>query len=304
MTLLIRIATLLLVASLGTCATGPRIIHEASGTYGNVVVEDNGTGFRTLRLERGGARQSVVKLGDPDHLELSYSRAILAGLPLVGPWNGQPRRILILGLGGGSLPMFFHKNFPEATIDVADISPDVIAVAKKFFEVREDSRLRIREGDARAIVEATPAAHYDVIVADAFGANSAPAHLTTQEFLRTLRRALTPGGMVISNLWRHPYNPAYDNVVLTYLSVFEQNHILDVVDDYNSIVFALPRAAAVDKAQLAQAAGALAKTRNIRADLQSLVNQAWVPAVSLKLEGKILLDKDIPASRYHGLKVN
>lgn len=41
------------------------------------------------------------------------------------------------------------------------------------------------------------------------GGGSVPAHLTTQEFLRPVRRAVTPGGVVVGNLRgrgpRHTY---------------------------------------------------------------------------------------------------
>jgi spermidine synthase len=275
--------------ALAACSSTPGIIYEAPGRYGSIVVEENAAGMRTLMFERNGARQSVVKMGDPDHLELSYARTVLAGLAL----SGKSRRMLVLGLGGGSLPMFLHKNYPEAIIDVAEIDPDVVAIAKRFFDVREDARLRIHLGDARSFVEASDPGSYDLILVDAYGANSAPAHLTTQEFLRALRRAVSPQGVVIGNLWRRPFNASYDSMVLTYQSVFEQNMNLDVPGDVNSILLAVPRTDPIVVEDLARAAGAVARERRFRVDLEGLVRKSFVSSAALKLDGKILRDEDI-----------
>jgi spermidine synthase len=277
--------------TLAACSSTPGIIYEAPGRYGSIVVEENTTGMRTLMFERNGARQSVVKMGDPDHLELSYARTVLAGLAL----SGKSRRMLVLGLGGGSLPMFLHKNYPEAIIDVAEIDPDVVAVAKRFFDVREDARLRIHLGDARSFVEASEPGTYDLILVDAFGANSAPAHLTTQEFMRALRRAVSPQGVVVGNLWRRNFNAGYDSMVITYRSVFEQNMTLDVPGDVNSILLAVPRKEPIFVDDLARAAGAVARERKFRVDLEELVKKAFVSSAAMKLDGRILRDQDIKA---------
>ena len=269
------------------CVSAPGIIYEAPGRHGSIIVEDNAAGLRTLMFERNGARQSVVKIGDPDHLELSYARTTLAGLAL----SGKSRRMLVLGLGGGSLPMFLHKNFPDAIIDVAEIDPAVVMVAKKFFDVREDERLRIHLVDARSFVEGSAPGRYDLILVDAFGAHSAPAHLTTQEFLRSLRRAISPEGVVIGNLWRRPFNASYDSMVLTYLSVFEQTFVLDVTGDVNSIVLALPRRTTINREELAEMAGNVTRSMQFKIDLAALVKQAFMEIATLELKGTVLRDQ-------------
>ena len=288
-----KISTIFLALLLSACAASARIIYVGTGLHGSIIVEDNDAGMRTLMFERNGARQSVVKIGDPDHLELSYARTVLAGLPL----SGKSRRLLILGLGGGSLPMFLHHNFPQAIIEVAEIDPAVVAVAKQFFDVKEDERLRIHIGDARSFVEASAPGYYDLIIVDAFGANSVPAHLSTQEFAFSLRRAITPEGVVIGNLWRRPFNASYDSMVLTYLSVFEQTFVLDVPGDANSIVFALPRKTAINREVLASMAGELARSRKFKVNLEDLVNSAFKEIASLNLDGSVLRDRDIKPVR-------
>ena len=125
------------------------VIHERASPYNTIIVTEDHNGLRTLLFERGGGRQSVVKPGDPDHLELPYARVALAGLALCE----EPRRILVVGLGGGTLPMFLRTHYPAATIDVAEIDPDVVDVAKKFFGFIDDERMRAHVGDGRQFLE-------------------------------------------------------------------------------------------------------------------------------------------------------
>ncbi len=198
------------------------VLYEKASPYSTIIVTEE-NGLRTLRFEKGGARQSVVKLGDPDHLELPYARVAFAGLALCD----EPRRIMIVGLGGGTLPSFLRKHYPHATIDAVDIDPDVVYVAKKFFGFREDDQMHAFVGDGREFVERFRQP-YDVIFLDAFSSDSVPPHLTTQEFLRAVRRALKPNGVVVGNIWSRYSNPLYDSMVRTYQEVFDELYILDV----------------------------------------------------------------------------
>ena len=70
----IRYLLVYLTLALNACASTPGLIFETQSQYGPLYVEENEQGMRTLLFERHGARQSVVKLGDPEHLELSYAQ--------------------------------------------------------------------------------------------------------------------------------------------------------------------------------------------------------------------------------------
>ena len=274
------------------CTSAPGTIYETSGSSGSIVVEESAADMRTLRFGRNGARQSVVKPGDPDHIELSYARIMLAELAL----SGSSGHMLVLGLGGGSLPMFLRGNYPDAVIDAVEIDPDVVVIAKRFFGVIEDERLHIHIGDARRFVENSESGVYDLILVDAFGANNAPAHLTTQEFMRSLHKTVSSDDVVIGNLWRRAYNPDYDSMVLTYKSVFNQNILLDVTGDVNSIIIALPANTPINRERFAVAAGILERKLRFRFDLETLVRNAYQPISALELKGSILLDKNVKAA--------
>lgn len=285
----ILFAGLLTAAALAAPARAyETVLYEKTSAYAHIVVTDDGNGLRTLRFGRHGARQSVVRLGDPDHLGLPYSRVALAGLALCE----TPRRILVVGLGGGTLPAFLHKHYPDATIDVAEIDPDVVFVAKQFFGFREDERMRVHVADGRAFIEGVRQP-YDAILLDAFGADSVPAHLTTQEFLRAVRRAVTPGGVVVGNVWDGGYNRLYDSMVRTYRAAFDELFVLRVEDSANRILLALPRRQPLTRDDIVRLARNESAARAYRFDLGDLVERGFLAPGESGGDGRVLRDAEL-----------
>jgi spermidine synthase len=274
--------------SLAGCAT-QTLVYEGPSRFGRIIVTEDQQGLRTLRFTPGGARQSVVKPGDPEHLELAYARYAFAGLALCD----EPRRMLVVGLGGGTLPGFLRRHYPQAVIDVAEIDAAVVAAATAHFGFREDERMHVHVGDGRAFIEQIRAPTYDVIFLDAFGSDSVPPHLTTREFLQAVRAALMPGGVAVGNIWRRSYNPVYDAMVRTYAEVFEQILMLNVAGQVNVILFALPRAQAVRRDELAERARRIAQAKGFRFDLGELVASGFVDAPHTHAGAHLLRDADL-----------
>jgi len=272
--------------------TGPlraelRVIHEKTSMFGMVIVTED-SGMRTLQFERGGARQTVVKVGDPTHLELPYAPAAFTGLALCR----EPRRVLVVGLGGGTLPMFLRHYYPEATIDAVDIDPDVVRVAREYFGFKEDGRMRGIVGDGRAFIEKAREP-YDMIFLDAFGSDSVPPTLTTQEFLRAVRRAVRPDGVVVGNIWGRESNRLYDSMVRTYQEVFDDLYILNVRGAGNMIVLALPRRLNLSREDLAAQARRVSTTKGLRYDLGERVEFGYSHAIEKNQDGKVLRDAEL-----------
>ncbi|MCX6633481.1 MAG: fused MFS/spermidine synthase [Acidobacteria bacterium] len=265
------------------------VLYEGKSAFNNIVVTEDDRGLRTLLFEKGGARQSVVKPGDPDHLELPYARVAMTGLALCE----NPRRVLVVGLGGGTIPMFLRKHYPQATIDAVEIDPEVARVAKKFFGFREDSRMRVHTADGRRFIEQCRQP-YDIIFLDAFGPDSIPQHLATVEFLRSVRRALTPRGLVAGNVWSRSTNRQYDAMVRTYQEVFSELCIIRVEGAGNRILIALPRAERVAREDLSRRAAAISKQHGFRFDLGELVSRGFQAAREKDAQSRILTDQEKP----------
>ncbi len=204
------------------------LFSQPSRFNGHVYVFQEGRD-RVLRFAPRGARQSVARPDHPERLELLYTQGAVSALAAVS----APRRVLVIGLGGGSLPRFILHYFPRATVDAVDIDPVVAEAARRWFGLPppgtpDGDRLRIHVADGRAFLESAAQARWDVIVLDAYGNASPPPALTTLEFLRTVRAHLAPGGVAVANVWVRRYNPLYDRMVATYSAAFGEVRAVEV----------------------------------------------------------------------------
>src|ERR1041384_5059275 len=139
--------------------------------------------------------QSAMNLKDPTALRLVYSRYTSLGFA----FRPDAKKMLIIGLGGGSIPKKVQKEFPNIEIDAVEIDPEVIKMAKEFFNVRESNNLHLHAQDGRLFLTRTQN-QYDIILLDAYFTDAMPFHLTTKEFFELAQKKLTPNGIVVANL--------------------------------------------------------------------------------------------------------
>ena len=269
-----------------------KILFEKRSPYATVYVTEEADGLRTLRFERFGARQSVVKLGDPDHLELPYARTIPLGLAFVD----QPQSALVIGLGGGTIPGFLRKHHPRMKIDVVDIDPVVVEVAKSYFGFREDELMHAYVDDGRRFVEQAQA-RYDLIFLDGFGTDSVPPHLTTREFLAAVKNILTSRGVVVGNLWGRDVNRLYDSMVKTYRTVYEDIRVIDVVGSGNKILIASNAKNPLSHPEIVRRTEALSQRLRFRYDLVDVANRNLRPPGIDGEKGKLLLDTEVSSGK-------
>ena len=286
------VAALLVLSALATAAE--RIILERKSPYTHIFVSEDAGGLRILRFERWGARQTVVKLGDPDHLELPYARVV----PVAFVFVEEPASALVIGLGGGTIPSFLRKRFPNMKIDAVDIDPGVVEVAKSHFGFREDAKMRAHVADGRRFVEQTPE-RYDLVVLDGFGTDSVPPHLTTREFLQSVRRILTPRGITMGNVWAREVNALYDSMVKTYRSVYDDVLVIDVPASGNKILIAAPWKIQLSPREMATRARKVSSQLSLRSDINDLVERNIRAPGNDGVAGRLLTDAEIvePASR-------
>lgn len=265
---------LLFGALLAGCAhLGSTVIYEKPAMFGMLAVTDEFDGMRTMRFGSNSATQTSIKVGDPDHLQFEYLKLALAGLVLAE----TPRRVLVVGLGGGALPVFLRRHFPQLQIDVVEIDPEVITAAKLYFGFREDTHMKAHAGDGRAFIERAVRGSYDVVFLDAFGSAEVPEHLTTQEFLNAVKRAVAPGGVVVSNVWKKFYNRQYDPMLRTYQEVFAAVEVIATAHDVNTMFMAFPHAPQRTREQFFASARDLALRHNFRFNLGLLMERGWAP---------------------------
>ncbi len=188
--------------------------------------------FETRR--RSASNQACIDLKNKDSLVFEYTRSIMVGLAL----NPSPKRILVIGLGGGSLAKIFAKIVPQSEVVSVEIDPAVVKLAKRYFDYTETEKITTQIKDGRVYVKRAliKKERFDWIILDAFNGDYIPEHLLTTEFLTEVKTLLSPGGIVSANTFTG--SKLYDYESVTYQSVFEHLKILKSPTKGNRIIFA------------------------------------------------------------------
>ncbi len=158
--------------------------------------------------EEGGVRflhfgslwiQGAMRIARPWHLELEYTKEMMASL-LLRDDSRFPRKVLLIGLGAASLTKFLYRNFPLAKLTVVEIEPRVVAAARQFFKLPEDpKRLNIVIGDGAQFIAENDKT-YDLILVDGFDEDARPGELDTLPFYQMCRARLNDNGVMAVNL--------------------------------------------------------------------------------------------------------
>lgn len=164
-----------------------------SGSYNKPFVVDNGQ-RRFLHFDFD-AIQSAMDLSNPQRLALAYTRKMMSFLL----FNRAPERILLLGLGGGSLAKFCYSNLPAASLTAVEVNCDVIALRDEFAIPADDHRFRVIQADGAAYLSLLTH-NKDVILADACDGTGVAEALDSLEFYREARRRLSDGGVFVTNI--------------------------------------------------------------------------------------------------------
>ncbi|HWO43244.1 MAG TPA: fused MFS/spermidine synthase [Candidatus Eisenbacteria bacterium] len=190
-----RAATVALLSVLIASSPLParaKTILEKDTFYHRIRVEEDNEA-RYMYFDR--TLQSAMNLKDPTSLRLLYSRYTSLGFT----FRPDAKKLLLIGLGGGSIPKKLQKEFPALEIDAVEIDPEVVQIAKQHFAVRESKTLRLHAQDGRLFLTRSPA-QYDIILLDAYYTDAMPFHLTTKEFFELAQRKLTGNGLIVANL--------------------------------------------------------------------------------------------------------
>ena len=215
--LLVSLAACAPLAGVALPAQALQLVHSERSLYRQVLVyEEDGARYLCFTKQCAIGRQSVIDLAKPDRLVFDYAHMMMGAL-FVTP---TPQSVLIVGLGGGSLPRALAATLPAAHIDVVEIDPAVTRVARKYFSFAPGAGTSVFEEDGRAYVKRMVRAGraYDLIMLDAYDHEYIPEHLLTREFLQEVKSLLKPGGIVAANTFSS--SKLYDSESTTYRAVF------------------------------------------------------------------------------------
>jgi predicted membrane-bound spermidine synthase len=232
--------------------------------------------------------ESVANLTDPDDLPLRYAQV----MTIATIYPDAPKKILMLGLGGGSISTYLGRFLPEAAITTVEIDPGVITAAKTYFGLRETERMRYRAGDGRVFLNRSKES-YDLILLDAYRGGYVPFHLLTREFYTLVKQRLAPGGAAAFNV--HDGSKLYASTIKTLGEVFPA---LDLYPTGMGEVIAVGAASPLDMATLERRAATLQERHGFRFPLPPLLQRRMDRPQAQAANGDLITDDFAPADVY------
>lgn len=216
LTTIVTVSLLLVLGALSGIARPENIIFTERSLYRNIIVSEK-SGTRCIRFSRqSNTQQSCFSLKNPDTLLFECNKMMLGALYL----HPNPRRVLLIGLGGGTLASAVSRVLPDSEIDIVEIDPSMLRVAKDYFNFSPGPKVGVTVKDGRVFVKRAVdrGEKYDLIMLDAFGEAYIPTHLMTLQFLLQVKQILAPGGVLAANTYC--VGGRYDNESVTYESVY------------------------------------------------------------------------------------
>jgi spermidine synthase len=260
--------------------------------YNNVYINKYGPLLSmTTRIKNEINYHSIVDLKDPDDMPVPYTRI----MPVALLYPDKVQRILMIGLGGGSISTYLGRAMPDVQIDVVELDPGVVAAGKKYFGLQETDKVRFIESDGRVYLNRNKEL-YDLILLDAYRELGMPFHLLTREFYTLVKARLAPGGAVASNISGN--TKLYLSTLTTLREVFAT---VDIYPDWQqsneaqAIVVAAP-AARPTADLLMQRAAAMQGQRHFRYPLSEFVGKRVADRGADG--GEVLTDDFAPVNLY------
>ncbi|GER28789.1 S-adenosylmethionine-dependent methyltransferase [Striga asiatica] len=225
------------------------------------------------------ASSSETKV-DHNYLASSYHNGIVSGLLLISLHlkgcrsDGGMVRTVVIGLGAGLLPMFMKNCVPSLMIEVVELDPVILDVAREYFGFREDECLKVNITDGIKFVreiaqsdavdpEGKSLSKVEILIVDVDSSDSSsgltcPAvDFVEESFLLTVKDSLSERGLFIINLVSRS-STVKGAIYLRLKAVFGNIFHLQLEEDVNEVIFALKTDLVVTEDQLAEARDLLA----------------------------------------------
>lgn len=173
-----------------------KTIFEKEGMLGKIKVVDfiakNDTDLYNGRLLLvNGIMQTYINRSPKQSLYYEYHNAII---DLVNK-HSPNTKVLILGLGGGTLPQAIYTNGYK--VEVCEIDNRIHKVAKQYFNLNENIPVHI--DDARHYINQLNK-EFDIVIIDLFKGEEHPYHVFSLEAFRKIKAHLSSSGLIMMNI--------------------------------------------------------------------------------------------------------
>ena len=177
----------------------PRIRFKSKDRH--IVIKDtieNGRAVRLLlydNIRESGMYLDKYGAQDPLFHYMKTLKLILAHHPGIN-------NVLLIGGGGFVFPKLFLNNHPERTIDVVELDPGYVELAKRYFDLNtNDPRIKITIQDGYSYMNLHAGEkRYDMIIYDAYTGENAAKTILSEDSCINAYSMLKPNGIYALNM--------------------------------------------------------------------------------------------------------
>jgi len=271
-----------------------QLIESKESLYNNIYVYKEGDYYAmTFGYNRKIYTESIYNSKDDRDLPVVYTRYMTAALI----YAKDVHSILEIGFGGGRTSWYLHRFLPGVSVTSVELDPDVAALAKKYFGIKDEPNFRLVNQDGRLFLQQSKD-KYDIILIDAYRGPFVPFHLLTTEFYQLVKDHLAPGGAVGQNV--EPSTMLFDSAVKTIQSVFPQSDFYVAEGNVVTIAYDGPPRSPAD---LEKSAKQRQVELNLRYQLPAMLAQRRaLDPKTLDASAKVLTDDFAPVEALKAIE--
>ena len=288
------VAVGILWAPLARADEDRQLVESKESLYNNIYVYKEGDFYAmTFGYNRKIYTESIYNSKDDRDLPVTYTRYMTAALI----YAKDVHSILEIGFGGGRTSWYLHRFLPGVSVTSVELDPEVAALAKKYFGIKDEPNFHLVDRDGRLFLQQSQD-KYDIILVDAYRGPFVPFHLLTKEFYQLVKDHLAPGGAVGQNV--EPSTMLFDSAVKTIQSVFPQTDFYVAEGNVVTIAYdGTPR----DQADLQKSAKQRQFELNLRYQLPAMLTQRRaLDPKTLDASAKVLTDDFAPVEALKAIE--
>lgn len=170
------------------------LLHDSADEFGLIRVFDDGQ-FRILSFAESD-EQSRMRIAAPHVLQHEYTQAMALSLLFC-----QPKRVCILGLGGGTLVNALYHAIPSVQITAVELRQEVLDVAEMYFKIPKGKRIHLEHADAGEYLEKGLSKKVDLLMTDIYHAEGMDKQVLQASFVENCVKNIKENGWLILNCW-------------------------------------------------------------------------------------------------------
>lgn len=167
---------------------GKTILEEVNSNINGKIIVERGLAFGTYisvgnLTQSGGIIQDIWKK--------SLKKAVS---------TKDVDKVLILGLGGGTVVKLLRKYWPNAKITGVDIDPVMVEMGEKYLGLdKSDVEVVIEDAYEYVRISSETKRKFDLVLVDLYVGDEFPEKFESEKFLRCLKKIIAEGKVAIFN---------------------------------------------------------------------------------------------------------